>query len=78
MEDVPYVNGGEVADLYAAAVVSDSAVIDTSVERCFWADSARDRGELDRAVGSAKRAIGESAPARVADVDGSPYKLFYF
>lgn len=79
VKDIPYSNGGDVADLYAAAVVSDSAVIDTSRERCFWSDSEQDQRELRRAVKSAQRVIGEGAPAEVlVECDGLPYKLFRF
>ena len=78
VKDIPYVNGGDVANLYAAAVVSDSAVIDTSGKRCFWSDSVQDRGERDRAVEAAEWVVGGSAPARVVDFGGVAYKLFHF
>ncbi|NMM92530.1 hypothetical protein B2J88_51305 [Rhodococcus sp. SRB_17] len=78
VEDIPYRDGGELADRYAAAVVSDSEVIDTSVERCFWSDSGRDQRQLDRAIQSAAKVIRRTAPVQELKVDGSLFTLFRF
>lgn len=78
VEDSPYRDGGELADRYAAAVVSDSEVIDTSVERCFWSDSVHDQRQLDRAVQSAARVIGDSVPVRELPFEGSQFDLYRF
>lgn len=78
LEDIRYRDGSELADRYAAAVVSDSEVIDTSVERCFWSDSVHDQRQLDRAVQSAARVIGDSVPVRELQFEGSQFDLYRF
>jgi hypothetical protein len=62
VEDLPYREGDELRERYAAAVQTDSEIIDLTNQRLFWSDSDADTAALTSALTKGAKKLRSRAP----------------
>lgn len=76
-EDIPYREGVELADRYAAAVVEDEVLIDTSRPRLYWTDQPTDLAKLQGALRADTKRLNRAEPDYEQHVIGEGRYVVY-
>lgn len=76
-EDIPYREGAELAERYAAAVAEDALVIDTSRPRLYWRDQPADLANLQGMLRADSEKLNRAEPDYEQQVIGEGRYVVY-